>query len=161
MERSGQTYPPAGNWPTELRNVYETSSESLIRMATGLIGCRADAEEVTHDAFAAASRQPHHIDNPGAYLRRSVINGCYGRLRHRRVVERQRIDPPPPAAPVQLIEFRDVLLSLTTKQRTAIVLRFLENLTVAETAEIMNCPESTVRSHTRRGLKSLRKELGQ
>ncbi len=149
----------ANGWPAELHAVYRSSFEPLVRLAAVLIGRRSEAEEVVHDAFLGAATRLTEIENIGAYIRRSVINGAYGVLRHRRVVERHRLDPPPSDAPNQLIEFRDVLMGLTPSQRTVIVLRFLEGLSVRETAEILGYRESTVRSHTRRGLKALRKEL--
>jgi RNA polymerase sigma factor (sigma-70 family) len=139
--------------------VYSSSFESLVQQAAVLIGRRSEAEEVVHDAFLGAATRLTEIENVGAYVRRSVTNGAYGVLRRRRVAEKHRLDPPPADAPAQLIEFRDVLMGLSSSQRTVIVLRFLEGLSVRETAEILGYRESTVRSHSRRGLKALRQEL--
>ncbi len=149
----------ASDWPAELQAAYRDSFQSLVGLAAVLIGRRSEAEEVVHDAFLGAATRFTEIENHGAYVRRSVINGANGVLRRRRVAESHRLDPPPADAPVQLIEFRDVLMSLTSSQRTVIVLRFLEGLSVRETAELLRYRESTVRSHSRRGLKALRKEL--
>jgi len=41
-------------------------------------------------------------------------------------------------------------------QRTVLVLRYWEGLTQAETAELLGCPEGTVKSATARGLQRLR-----
>lgn len=146
-------------WSVEFRAVYRTSHDPLVRLAAMLLGNRAEAEEVVHEAFMAAAGRFPEIDNAGAYIRRSVVNGAHGVLRRRRIADRHRPDPPPPEAPVQLVELRDVLLGLSWNQRTVIVLRFLEGLSVRETADILGCRESTVRSHCRRGLQALRKEL--
>ncbi len=162
MERSTPeitTEGSASGWPAELQAVYSSSFESLVGLAAVLLGRRSEAEEVVHDAFLGAATRLTEIENVGAYVRRSVINGAYGVLRRRRVAENHRLDPPPIDAPVQLIEFRDVLMGLTWNQRTVIVLRFLEGLSVRETAETLGYRDSTVRSHSRRGLKALRKEL--
>ncbi len=160
------TNAPAGahadqGWPAELQAAYASSAEILIRLAAVLLGRRAEAEEVVHDAFIAVSVRVEAVDNLDAYLRRTVINGAYGVLRRRQVAERHdtSLDPPPAEAPTHLIEFRDVLMTLSWNQRTVIVLRFLEGLSVRETAQILDCRESTVRSHSRRGLKRLRKDL--
>lgn len=162
------TNPPTGaqadrGWPVELQAAYASSAEVLIRLAAVLLGRRSEAEEVVHDAFIAVSVRVEAIDNLDAYLRRTVINGAYGVLRRRQVAERHDtslgLDPPPAEAPMHLIEFRDVLMTLSWNQRTVIVLRFLEGLSVRETARILDCRESTVRSHSRRGLKRLRKDL--
>ncbi len=146
-------------WPPELHVLYNASRESYVRMASVLLGRRVEAEEVVQEAFVAAARHAHGVENLPAYVRRTVINGAYGVLRRRQLGDRTTVDPPPPQAPDHLIEFRDVLLKLPWNQRAVIVLRFLEGLSVRETAEIIGCRESTVRSHSRRGLKSLRKDL--
>lgn len=147
------------SWSPALQRLYLDSYEPFVRLASVLTGRRADGEEIVHDAFLAASTRTAEIDNLGAYVRRSVVNGAYGALRRRRSAERHLVDRPPDEAPAQLIEFRDVLMNLPWKQRAVIVLRFLEGLSVAQTAEIVGCRESTVRSHSRRGLHALRKEL--
>jgi RNA polymerase sigma-70 factor (ECF subfamily) len=49
-----------------------------------------------------------------------------------------------------------VLLRLPDKQRIAVVLRHVVGLTSIEVAEVLGCPESTAKSHVRRGLEQLR-----
>jgi RNA polymerase sigma-70 factor (ECF subfamily) len=49
-----------------------------------------------------------------------------------------------------------VLLRLPAKQRIAVVLRHVVGLSYAEVAEVLACPESTAKSHVRRGLDQLR-----
>ena len=52
-----------------------------------------------------------------------------------------------------------LLHSLPVKQRAAVALRYLDDLSFAEIAEILGCPESTARSHVHRALTRLRTEL--
>lgn len=152
---------PGRAWPAELQAVYESSFEPFVRLAALLVGSRGEAEEIVHDAFLSASIRAEDIDNLGAYVRRSVINGSYGALRRRQTVARSAVDPPPNEAPSYLIEFRDILMTLSWNQRAVVVLRYFEGLSVRETAEAIGCPESTVRSHSRRALRTLRKVLPQ
>jgi RNA polymerase sigma factor (sigma-70 family) len=49
-----------------------------------------------------------------------------------------------------------LLLRLADKQRAAVVLRHIVGLSYAEVADVLGCPESTAKSHVRRGLDQLR-----
>ncbi len=53
----------------------------------------------------------------------------------------------------------DVLGRLTEDQRIAVVLRYYGGYRASEIAAITDIPAATVRSHLRRGLAALRKEL--
>jgi RNA polymerase sigma factor (sigma-70 family) len=52
---------------------------------------------------------------------------------------------------------RDAVTALPVQQRAAIVLRYFAGMSVREVAEVMKCPENTVKTHTRRGLEALRR----
>lgn len=53
------------------------------------------------------------------------------------------------------------LLRLPPRQRAVLVLRYFDDLSVAETAEVMRCSQGTVKSQTARGLESLRVSVSQ
>ncbi|GAA5141832.1 RNA polymerase sigma factor [Pseudonocardia adelaidensis] len=50
----------------------------------------------------------------------------------------------------------ELLARLPETQRTAVVLRHVEDLQTGEVAEVLGCPEGTAKSHISRGLKKLR-----
>ena len=49
--------------------------------------------------------------------------------------------------------------SLPGQQRAAVVLRYYEDLTEAQTAEILGCSVGTVKSHTSRAIRTLRSTM--
>jgi RNA polymerase sigma factor (sigma-70 family) len=51
---------------------------------------------------------------------------------------------------------RQALMQLSDRQRIAVLLRFLEDLSVEQTAEMMNCGPGTVKKLTARALAALR-----
>lgn len=130
----------------------------MVRLAYTLVANTAEAEELVQDSFAEVHRHFDQIHRPGAYLRQTVVMRCRSLLRRRRVMQSH-----PPEAPKDLPapagELWDVLLKLTEDQRLAVVLRYYGGYQASEIAEILGIPAATVRSHAKRGLATLRKEL--
>jgi RNA polymerase sigma-70 factor (sigma-E family) len=139
----------------------------LVRVATLLLsGDAARAEDVVQTAltrlYVAWPRvRPETAD---AYARRCVVNAAIddrrSLFRRREQVRAQLPEVPIPDTPEN--ETRRVLALLATLppgMRAAVVLRHIEGLTVAETAEALGCSEGTVKSQTARGLEQLRAAL--
>lgn len=141
-----------------LEALYRAHYPALIRLGFLLTGSNEAAEDVVHDVFLrVGSRLP--VDHPASYLRSAVVNAC--RSQHRRAVVARRHAPPPAplVMPRELVDFRDVLLGLTLRQRTAIVLRYFCEMDDAAIAEVLDCRPATVRTLVHRGLASLRAVL--
>jgi RNA polymerase sigma factor (sigma-70 family) len=131
-----------------------------VRLAIALTSDRAVAEELVQEAFFEVSRRWADLDNAEAYLRTTVVNRC--RSHHRRAgIARRRLVPERPgtvAAP-ELDELWHVLARLPERRRAALVLRYYEDLPVAEIARLLECKPGTVSSLLNRGLADLRKVL--
>lgn len=147
--------------------LYEREQAGMVRLARLIVGSPALAEEVVHDAFVAVLERHETIRDPGAYLRRVVVNNCHGATR-RTLTRRRKLDQiatrQPTGAvelPQDLDETWEALQVVTPKQRTALVLRFYADLSVAEVADLMGERPGTVKSLVHRGLSTLRKELSQ
>jgi len=146
----------------DLRSFDQTYLElyaPMVRLAFLALGDRAQAEEVTQDAFVAVYRRWSSIDSPGAYVRQCVTNGCRDVLRRRRVLEALRLRRASTEAVEPQEHVEDLLASLPSRQRLVVVLRFYEDLTDTATAKILKCPPGTVRSLVSRGMETLRREV--
>lgn len=148
---------------TDLDELYQREYQPMVRLARLLTGSLATAEELVQDAFVVVHQRADRIDNPGAYLRRTVVNNCYRHLR-RAETERRKLQivggrPDQPELPPELDETWCALDRLTPRQRTALVLRFYEDLSVADVAALMEVREGTVKSLVHRGLRQLHREL--
>lgn len=145
---------------TTMEELFRAEYNGMVRLAYTLIGNNAEAEEVVQDSFAEVHGRFDDLRQPGAYLRTTVVSRCRSLLRRRRVMQRH-VPQPPEDLPHGASELWDVLDKLDEDQRVAVVLRYLGQYRASEIAEIMDMPGATVRSHVRRGLAVLRKELEQ
>lgn len=133
----------------------------MVRLVFLLTGSRSTSEEVVHDAFIIVYERRQKVQQPGAYLRQVVVNQCRTKIRRRQTEERKlaivaaTADTSILLGP-ELDETWQRLTNLSPKQRTALVLRFYEDLTVAGIAEVMEERPGTVKSLIHRGLKKLR-----
>lgn len=156
--------------PTGYAALVADAAPALLRLAVMLTGSREDGEDLLQSSLLRAARHGERIaamDAPTAYLRTVVVHehASRGRRQSRHVREVAALDVPNPsvASRDEAVVLRDQtwrwLATLSAQQRAVLVLRFYEDLADAEIASILGCPESTVRSHARRGLTALRAHL--
>ena len=153
------TSPSAGRRETvTFESLYEQRFGSMVRLAYTLVDTTEQAEEVVQDSFAAVYQRFHRLDNPEAYLRVTVLNGCRRVLRRRMLSRRQ---PVPPSEEGQLgaSHVVDAIRRLPHRQRSMVVLRYDLQLTDREIADTLGIPVGTVKSTIHRALAALRKEL--
>ena len=99
------------------------------------------------------------------YARRTVIRLLIDHARRpwRREFAGAAAEPPPVADETDAVDSRIVLLralaQLPPRRRACVVLRYLDDLSVAETAAALGCGEGTVKSQTSRGIDELRSVL--
>lgn len=139
---------------------------ALLRYAVVLTGDRHLAEDLVQDVLVTAHRKWKRIaatDRPDQYVYRMVTN-AYLSWR-RRWSTRQILLVEPPERPATAAADRPdqselwaELARLPRQQRATLVLRYYEDLSVAEIAEVLGCAPATVRSNTSRALATLRVE---
>ncbi|MEV8374510.1 SigE family RNA polymerase sigma factor [Kribbella sp. NPDC056861] len=144
----------------------ETSSTTLRRTAYLVCGDWHRADDVVQDALYKLYLSWSKVDrsgNPLGYARRVVINAALdnGRRPWRREVPTDR--PPelprtddPAGTQADRDEVLTALAELAPRQRACVVLRYYEDLSVDQTAEILDCSPGTVKSQAARGLETLR-----
>ena len=164
---AGRDDPPTGArpWPsgpaTTFDGLYRASYRKMVRLAWLLVGSTAAAEDVVHDAFLAVHQRWDRLDNPGAYLRTTVVNTAL-RAQRRHRGERDALaavgEPPPTGDPVVDTTW-DAVQLLRPERRAVVVLRYWADLPHAEIAEILGCPVATVRTRLHRALSDLRQEI--
>jgi RNA polymerase sigma-70 factor (ECF subfamily) len=155
----------------------------LVRTYQGLVhavalrttGHRADAEDLAAEALLRAYRSLADHDpawlralTPRPWLLTIVVNTRRNQVRD--AARRPRTDgavvperPTPGPSVEDHAERREVtehlaalLAELPEAQRTAVVLRHVADLPLAEVAEVLGCPVGTAKSHVSRGLARLR-----
>jgi RNA polymerase sigma factor (sigma-70 family) len=142
--------------------VFAACRRPMVRVAFLIVGTQAVAEEIVQDAFANLYPRFDSVDNAAAYLRTAVVRGAVS-SKKRRVMEADRlarVGEPGPTGTVEIDTSWDALRALRPERRAVLVLRYYEDLSHADIAELLGCPIATVRTRLHRGLSDLRKELG-
>ena len=150
-----------------LSDLYRAHAPSATRLAYLLTGDRSAAEDLVQDAFVRVAGRLAHLRNPDAfeaYLRKTIVNLSRMQFRRRgvehRYLQRHHEIPTSTAGDLDEVEtLRRSLQQLPHRQRVALILRFYVDLPDPETADILGCSPSTVRSLVARGLSALRQEM--
>lgn len=142
---------------TTFRLVYPRA----VALAHRILGDRQAAEDVASEAFARALLRWHRLDpeRVTGWILRVTANQAIDILRKKtRTVA------------VGVVNLEDqmtlrlalvaALQQLPRRQREAIALRYLSDLTEAETASALGVATGTVKAHVHRGLAALRDQLG-
>jgi RNA polymerase sigma-70 factor (sigma-E family) len=142
-----------------------TRQSRLQRMAWLLTGDWQLAEDLVQDALAKSWRHWRRVeraDDVDAYVRRVIVNTFISSRRRRWRNERPaaEVDEQPAtdgaSAVLTRIVVADALTRLNKRQRTVVVLRFFEDMSVLEAARTLAWPIGTVKSTTSKALDQLR-----
>jgi RNA polymerase sigma-70 factor (sigma-E family) len=152
---------------TEFDSFVRSRTPALLRAAYLLTGDQHLAEDLVQSALARIHRRwahLHHEGNAEAYTRKTMYHLYVSWWRRRNVAESMPGDLPEPRRgghdhaemTSTRITLRRALLRLTPKQRAVLVLRFFEDRSEAETAELLGITVGTVKSQTAKALARLR-----
>ena len=141
----------------DFRDLYVARAPALRRTAFLLCGDWHQAEDLVQVAFEKVYAAWSRLRDPEAVLKRTLVRCWIDETRrpHRR--ERPVPDVPDHAIePPERESLRHALAAVPPRQRACLVLRFYDDLSVAESARLLGCTEGTVKSQTSRGLDALR-----
>ena len=133
----------------------------LLRAALLMSGDRGRAEDLVQDALTQVAMRWRRLrdGSPDAYARRVIYHGNVSWWRRRRNEVLTAYDVEPAQQHESLdrkLAIRRALAALTPRQRAVVVLRYFEDLTEREAAEVLGVSVGTVKSQTHLALLRLR-----
>ncbi|MDO7906707.1 RNA polymerase sigma factor [Paenibacillus sp. JX-17] len=139
---------------------------TLYAIALSYLRTEADALEAVQEAVCKAWTKRHKLKDQQSvrpWLIRITINCCMDELRRRkRVFPAEKVKEEAAAREMQSNERMDLeraMERMKPKYRHVIILRFYQDMTMAEIASVLKKPEGTVKTWLREGLKQLRAYL--
>lgn len=135
----------------------------LLRRAYLLTGERESARDLVQQVLLSTYLAWSRVEHPSAYAGTSLVRAFFRLSKARR--RELLTDVPEVAGPETPTEERlrllDALAELPPRMRATVVLRFWDDLSVRETADLLGCSEGTVKSATSKALGHLRTRLGE
>ena len=138
--------------------------DSLVRTAFLLVGTHHAAEDLVMNALSKClPRWPTITGDPLPYVRKAVLHENFSVLRQLRIVREiptAELPEPVVAGQDDVVALRSDLLAalarLPRRQRAVVVLRYLDDMSARQVADLLQISEGTVRSQTHDGLAALR-----
>ncbi len=148
---------------TAFEKLYARLSGGLFNYCVRLLGDWHHAEDVLVETFTKFARS--NLDERGnlrAWLYRVATNACYSFFRRQKTeikcfeLQLNAISSNPGPDFAEDLRIQKFLNELPEYQRIAITLKFYEQMTYRDIAEVLCCPVGTVKSRVHEGLKKLR-----
>jgi RNA polymerase sigma-70 factor (sigma-E family) len=147
----------------EFLDFVEARTGALFRAAYGLAGQQQAAEDLLQTALERLATRWRRIQDPEAYARRIIYHeylSWWRRWRRRELSVADIADRPAADDPAGTVVLRNSLRAaldkLGPRQRAVLVLRYLEDRSEQEVADILGCSVKTVSSQATRALARLR-----
>lgn len=157
----------------EIEEVIAEHGDYLLRVAYLYVKNKATAEDIVQDVFISFYQKQAQYRGEASlrtYLVKMTVNRSHDYLRswsHKRVVLFEKITGKViHTSPEQVIvkkverqELVEALFTLSIVYREVLILYYFEEMTTVEIAELLNCPEATVRTRLRRARKQLANQM--
>lgn len=151
-----------------LQQLVKAEKEKLYRMAYTYVKNEEEALEIFQQTVLQAIESVHQVKEPAffsTWLTRICINKALATIKKNKKlivledVDERGTEHDASADIVQQLDVANAMDVLPEKYKTALMLRFYQDFTVNQIAEVMGCPEGTVKTLIHRGLALLKKEL--
>lgn len=140
------------------------TQHQLYRKAYLLTGEQESARDLVQQVLLSTYLAWHRVDHPTAYATTSLVRAFFKVAQHRRreIVSDAVVETAAPHRSVdESLTLLEALEELPPRMRATVVLRFWDDLSVRDTAEVLGCSEGTVKSTTSKALAHLRRRLGE
>lgn len=149
--------------PAAFEEFFEEHRRGLFGAMCVIAGNRHEAEEITQEAFLKVWERWDRVaslERPDGYLFQVAMNSFRSRTRRTRLMLRRTFSPVPEPDALRAVEDREdlarILLSLSPRQRAALVLTGYLGYTSEEAAALLGVKPSTVRSLGTQGRLAIR-----
>lgn len=155
---------PLSRRDEQLQQLLDTRWNSLVRFGYLLTGDPGHAEDLVQQALEKCwPRWSKITGSPESYLEATMANLSVSRWRRKRFTEvelgaeHDRATPEAASGPAEHDEVWRELRALPPRMRAMVVLRFVEDLSEAQTAKALHCSVGSVKSQSSRALARLRR----
>jgi RNA polymerase sigma factor (sigma-70 family) len=141
------------------RGMYEAEFANVYRTVLLMCGDPSIAEDATQEAFARALARWRRLAGTSwaaGWTTTTAINVARRQLRTRPTI---RVQPTAEADHDATLDLRAAIEHLPSRQKQAIALHYMMDLTIADAAAAMGCDEGTVKTHLSRGRSALLRVL--
>jgi RNA polymerase sigma-70 factor (sigma-E family) len=165
---AGDGEPRAVRLPGSFEYFYLQEYPRVVKLAYALSGSRSGAEDIAQEAFLRAYRDWDRVssyEHQAAWVRRVAANLATSGLRRRLVEARAlarlaaRREPALDPLPADNADFWRAVRALPHRQAQAVALYYLEDLSIQQTARVLDCAEGTVRAHLAKARRALARRL--
>lgn len=148
----------------EIAEIYHRHVDMVYRICFSYMKNKADTEDLVQETFLKLITCKKQFESAGhekAWLIITASNACRDALRHwsRNITSMDEVqlaeEPKPQADP----EVMEAVLGLPEKYKTPVYLYYYEGYDTVEIAQILRCPQSTVRNWLARARKLLKKRI--
>lgn len=141
----------------------ERNSLAMYKVARGILNNDEDVADAVQQTILICFEKIHTVKKPEyfkTWMIRILINECNKILRHYRSINVQENMPDVPDQDMSLteFEFKEMLARIDEKYRIVLILYYVEGLSIAEIAKVLELNENTVKTRLSRAREQIKEE---